>query len=296
MKHTDMNEITVKAYAKINLTLDVTGRLPNGYHTVKMVMQSVDLHDDLHLRRGGGMGIRMKSNIRFLPNDEGNLAVRAARLFLEQTGLPDDGVDIDLFKRLPVAAGMAGGSSNAAAVLRGMNQLYGAGLSAAELREIGLAIGADVPYCIEGGSMLAEGIGEVLTPLPPMPSCHVVACKPPFSVVTAKVYARMNGGKLAIRPDTKGMLQALEAQDYSGVCHRLYNVMEMVTGSDYAEIGEIKDTMLDHGADGAIMSGSGPTVFGLFASEENAKDAAAALQGRFSETFITHIRNEKNQV
>lgn len=288
-----MREITEQAFAKINITLDVTGQLPNGYHTVKMVMQSLELHDDLIVRRGGGAGVRMKSNIRFLSDDETNLAVRAARLFLERTGLPDDGIDIELHKRIPVAAGLAGGSSDAAAVLRAMNRLYDTRLPADALREMGLALGADVPYCIEGGSMLAEGIGEILTPLPPMPFCHVAVCKPPFSVVTAKIYARMNGGKLPIRPDTRGMLQALENQDYGGICRRLYNVMEAVTGGDHDEIGEIKDAMLDGGADGALMSGSGPTVFGLFSSRQAAERTAKTLKSRFSETFVTSIRTQK---
>lgn len=287
-----MKEVNVPAFAKINLTLDVTGRRPDGYHTVKMVMQTLELHDDLRVRRGTGTGVRMKSNLRFLPDDETNLAVRAARLFFERTGLPDDGVEIELYKRIPVAAGLAGGSSDAAAVLRAMNELYETGLPLEKLREMGLALGADVPYCVAGGSQLAEGIGEVLTPLPPMPACHVVVCKPPFSVITAKVYARMNGGKLAIRPDTKGMLEALEQGDYKGVCRRLYNVMEAVTGGDYAEIGEIKDALLDGGADGALMSGSGPTVFGLFSDEGRARAAAEELKKRFPDTVATRIRTE----
>lgn len=285
-----MKQTTQNAYAKINLTLDVTGKRPDGYHTVKMVMQSLELHDDLTVRRGTGQGIVMRSNVGFLPNDDSNLAVRAAKLFREQTGVPDDGLAIELYKRIPVAAGLAGGSSDAAAVLRALNDLYETGLSAQELRDIGVKLGADVPYCIVGGSQLAEGIGEELTPLPAMPACAAVICKPPFSVITAKVYARMNGGKLDFRPDTAGMLAALEAGDYAGICHRLYNVMEAVTGGDYAEIGQIKNILLDNGADGALMSGSGPTVFGLFTSDERAQAAAEPLQKLFPTTVVTRIR------
>lgn len=291
-----MNEITLQAHAKINLTLDVTGKLPNGYHTVKMIMQTIDLHDDVTVTRGTGEGIAMTCNRSFLPTDDSNLAVRAAKLFFEQTGVPCDGVRIALVKRIPVAAGLAGGSTNAAAVLRALNILYETGLSVDKLCEMGLKIGADVPYCIRGGSMLAEGIGEVLRPLPSMPDCHVVVCKPPFSVITAKVYARMNGGNLPVRPDTNGMIAALEAGDYHGICHRLFNVMEEVTGGDYAEIGEIEGTLLDAGADGAVMSGSGPTLFGLFSDADKAAHAAELLKPQYPETFLTTIVREPNKI
>lgn len=289
-----MNKINLRAHAKINLTLDVTGKLPNGYHTVKMVMQSVGLHDDVTVTRGTGTGISIASNLGFLPSDGNNLAVRAAGVFFEETGIPCDGVHIELVKCIPVAAGMAGGSTDAAAVLRALNRLYDAGLSVDALCKIGVKIGADVPYCIHGGSMLAEGIGEVLTPLPPMPPCYVVVCKPPFSVVTAKVYSRMRGGNLPVRPDTNGMIEALGRADYPGVCHRLFNVMEEVTGSDYAEIGQIENVMLDAGADGAVMSGSGPTVFGLFSDLEKAAQAGELLHVHYPETYVTTILRANN--
>ncbi|MGM9612025.1 MAG: 4-(cytidine 5'-diphospho)-2-C-methyl-D-erythritol kinase [Butyricicoccus sp.] len=289
-------EITLQAHAKINLTLDVTGKLPNGYHTVKMIMQTIGLHDDVTVTRGTGEGISLTCNLRFLPTDDSNLAVRAAKLFFEETGAPCDGVRIAMEKRIPVAAGLAGGSTNAAAVLRALNTLYETGLSVDELCEIGLKIGADVPYCIRGGSMLAEGIGEVLSPLPSMLDCHVVVCKPPFSVITAKVYARMNGGNLPVRPDTNGMIAALETGDYFGICHRLFNVMEEVTGGDYAEIGEIENTLLDAGADGAVMSGSGPTLFGLFSDADKAACAMERLKPQYPETFLTTIVREPNKI
>lgn len=292
-----MKEIKLRAHAKINLTLDVTGKLPNGYHTVKMIMQSIGLHDEVTVTRSTGTGITIASNLGFLPTDDNNLAVRAAGTFFEATGTVCDGIHIELMKSIPVAAGLAGGSTNAAAVLRALNQLYETGLSVDELCEIGVKIGADVPYCIRGGSMLAKGIGEVLSPLPPMPYCYVVVCKPPFSVITAKVYSRMKGGNLSVRPDTNGMIEALERSDYSGVCHRLFNVMEEVTGSDYSEIGEIEDTLLGAGADGAVMSGSGPTVFGLFSDLGKATHAGELLHERYPETYVTTIlrcSNEEN--
>ena len=289
-----MNTILEKAYAKINLTLDVTGKLPNGYHSVKMVMQSVELHDDVILSKSDKEGIRIKSNLKFLPNDNTNLAVRAANAFFEHENIKNPSLEIELVKRIPVAAGLAGGSSNAAAVLRGLNKVYGSGLGVDELCEIGVKIGADVPYCIKGGSMLAEGIGEILTPLEKMPECFVVICKPSFSVVTAKIYARMNGGDLPIHPDTNGMIDALEKGDYDGICHRLYNVMEEVTGSDHEEISQIEDIMLECGCDGTVMSGSGPTVFGLFSDENKAKQAEEHLKIDFVETFLTKIKTESN--
>ena len=291
-----MNQITLQAHAKINLTLDVTGKLENGYHTVKMVMHSLALHDDVTITRGTANGIQMKSNLRFLPTDDSNLAVRAAMLLLKETGIKNDGIHIQLFKRIPVAAGLAGGSTNAAAVLRALNKLYDIDLSMDDLCEIGLKIGADVPYCLHGGSMLAEGIGEILTPLPPMPNCHVIVCKPSFSVVTAKIYARMNGGKLPLRPDTAGMIQALENADYPAICHRLFNVMETVTGVDHTEIKEIEDTLLESGADGAVMSGSGPTVFGLFSNFDKAKLAMQTLKTHYRETYLTTILREPNKI
>ena len=287
-----MHQITLPAYAKINLTLDVTGKLPNGYHTVRMIMQTLELHDDVTVMRGSGNAITAESNLRFLPSGDGNLAVRAAKLFFSETGVAEEGMSIRLYKRIPVAAGLAGGSSNAAAVLRALNQLYQTKLPVERLCEIGQKLGADVPYCIRGGSMLAEGIGEQLHPLPPMPACHVVVCKPPFSVVTAEVYSRMNGGRLAVRPDTKGMIAALTAEDYPGICRRLFNVMEAVTGGDHAEIAEIEGMLLDAGADGAVMSGSGPTVFGLFLDGAKAAHAAKQLKMRYRETYLTKVLRE----
>lgn len=287
-----MERITRKARAKINLTLDVTGKRQDGYHTVKMVMQSVSLHDDITVTlTDEGEGFWLENNLPYLPSDDRNLAMRAAKRFYQAAGVRNPGTRIEIIKRIPVAAGLAGGSTDAAAVLSALDNLHNTALGMEKLCALGLTLGADVPYCLRGGTMLAEGIGEVLTPLPPMPDCDVVLCKPPFSVSTAAVYAEMNGGDLSPRPDTAGILHALEAGDYKGVCHRLYNVMEPVTGGKHPEIQEIRNTLLSCGADGAVMSGSGPTTYGLFSSQSAAQKAYDALIKRYPDTHLTKICN-----
>lgn len=284
-----MKSITREAKAKINLTLDVTGKRPNGYHTVKMVMQTVALHDDVKVALNEDGGFYLKSNLPYLPCDDRNLAMRAAKLFYEVTGAHNPGTRIEITKRIPVAAGLAGGSTDAAAVLCALDALHGTALGAERLCEIGVKLGADVPYCIRGGTMLAEGIGEELTALSPMPRCFVVLCKPPFSVSTAGVYAEINGGNVSPRPDTAGIVRALAKEDYAGVCHRLYNVMEPITGGHHPEIAEIRGTLLSCGADGAVMSGSGPTTYGLFHMRETAETAYETLKKAFPDTHLTEI-------
>lgn len=284
-----MEQLQIAAHAKINLTLDVTGRRPDGYHTVRMVMQSVGLHDDVTVMRTDSGTITLSCDQAYVPTDARNLAVRAAQLFFAHTALPCTGLHIDLVKRIPVAAGLAGGSTDAAAVLHALNTLYETGLSDEQLCEIGLKLGADVPYCLLGGTMLAEGIGEQLSPLLPPPFCYVVLCKPPFAVSTAAVYQAIDTAPLTVRPDTQGMLQALMTGDYAGICHRLYNVMETVTAARHSEIGRIKDILLSCGADGAVMSGSGPTTFGLFADRAKAQTAYDTLRQQFPDTHLTEI-------
>ena len=279
-------QITREAHAKINLTLDVTGRRADGYHTVEMVMQSVGLHDDVTLRPADG--ISLTCSRPDLPTDSGNLAFRAAELFFRETGAAG-GCAIHIEKRIPVAAGLAGGSTNAAAVLRALNALYGAGLSDDTLCAMGLKLGADVPFCLLGGTMLAEGIGEKLTRLPAAPRGCAVLCKPPFAVSTKAVYEAIDSVTLPERPDTAGMLRAIEAGNWHGVCARLSNVMEMVTAEHHPEIGEIRRILLDCGADGARMSGSGPTVYGLFSAKTNAETAVQRLKPRFADTFLTEL-------
>ncbi|MDO4269869.1 MAG: 4-(cytidine 5'-diphospho)-2-C-methyl-D-erythritol kinase [Eubacteriales bacterium] len=284
-------ETEVEARAKINLTLDVTGKRDDGYHTVKMVMQSVALHDDVKVAVTHGekkpRGIVLSCNLPYLPVDERNLAYRAAELFYETTGILLETCEIHIEKRIPVAAGLAGGSSDAAAVLRALSALHAAGLTDDELCAMGLKLGADVPFCLRGGTMLAEGIGEELSPLPALPHCFVVLCKPPFAVSTKEVYREIDALDIKKRPDTDGLIKALEKGDLAGVTKRLANVMEGVTARKRRQIDEIKRFLLENGADGALMSGSGPTVYGLFADEGRAKTAAKMLSRRFADTFLT---------
>ena len=282
-----MSVIEVKAYAKLNLSLDVLGKRPDGYHDMRMVMQTVGLTDQLRLETGTGKPLRMETNLGFLPADEHNLAAAAALRLCEAAGVEHGGLSIRLRKTIPVCAGLAGGSADAAAVLRGLNQLLGLGLSGQRLAEIGAQVGSDVPYCVMGGTALAEGRGEVLTPLPPLPPCHVVLCKPAFSVSTPELFKALDGCRICRRPDTAGLLAALEGGDLPEVARRMYNVFEDVLPSRRAqEIDAIKNVLIQHGALGASMSGTGPTVFGLFARREEAEGAWKALRELYRETFL----------
>lgn len=281
------NKTTVEAYAKINLTLDVTGRLPNGYHTVEMVMQSVKLCDRITLTTDDTGLVSMVCDRADLSVGEDNLAVRAARLFLAHCGLSNVGVKIKLEKNIPMQAGMAGGSTDAAGVLCGLNELLGQNLTKQELCKIGAKLGADVPYCVCGGTMLAEGIGEVLSPLPAMPPCTVLICKPPVGVPTPEVYRAIDEAPIQEHPQTKEMIAALRDGERERIAALLCNVMEPVTAGRHPVISEIKETMRAHGALGALMSGSGSAVFGLYRSREDAMEAYELLAERFSETFLT---------
>lgn len=283
-----MKQATAEAHAKINLTLDVTGKRPDGYHLVCMVMQSIGLHDIVTVEIGTGSGcIDLNMSDSALPTDRGNLAYRAAELFLQQTGVSCDGMRIDIRKQIPVAAGLAGGSTDAAAVLVLLDELYDTGLGIKTLMQLGLKLGADVPFCIAGGTMLAEGIGELLTPLPDAPQTHVVLCKPPFAVSTPAVYHAIDAVKIAERPNTAAMRAAIVASDAAAVSNHLCNVMQPVTAGMHPEVDEICATLRQYGAMGAIMSGSGPSTFGLFDSLSDAQAACAALAARYPETYLT---------
>lgn len=276
-----------EAYAKINLGLDVVRRLENGYHQVRMVMQTVDISDTIRLEKCAE-GIHMTSDSEETPGDIYNLAYRAAALFFEETKA-EGGVKIRLTKRIPVAAGMAGGSTDAAAVLRGMNELFGTGLSAEALCDMGVKLGADVPYCILGGTALAEGIGEVLTTLPDAPKPVLLVAKPEISVSTKYVYEHLQLGEKTEHPDIDGMVQAVRDGDLAGIIDRMGNVLEGVTGAKYPVIGELKAFMEENGAVRAMMSGSGPTVFGIYPDRETAARAAALLaeRGTAKQIFVT---------
>ncbi|RHQ23608.1 4-(cytidine 5'-diphospho)-2-C-methyl-D-erythritol kinase [Clostridiaceae bacterium AF29-16BH] len=274
-----MDKIQLKALAKINLVLDVLRRREDGYHEVKMIMQTIGLHDDLEIRKTKTPGIQVKTNLYYLPTNENNLVYKAAKLLMDEFQI-QDGVSIQLKKRIPVAAGMAGGSSDGAAVLWGINQMYGLGLSMQALMERGVRLGADVPYCIQRGTALAEGIGEKLSVLPPMPKCTILIAKPGISVSTKFVYENLHANDLKPEqhPDVDSMIEAMRQKDLGLLCSRMGNVLETVTIPAYPVINEIKRTMMDNGAIGSMMSGSGPTVFGIFDSPVAAKQAMKAVR------------------
>ena len=274
-----MDKIQLKALAKINLGLDVLRRREDGYHEVKMIMQTIGLHDDLEIRKTKTPGIQVKTNLYYLPTNENNLVYKAAKLLMDEFQI-QDGVSIQLKKRIPVAAGMAGGSSDGAAVLWGLNQMYGLGLSMQALMERGVRLGADVPYCIQRGTALAEGIGEKLSVLPPMPKCTILIAKPGISVSTKFVYENLHANDLKPEqhPDVDSMIEAMRQKDLGLLCSRMGNVLETVTIPAYPVINEIKRTMIDNGAIGSMMSGSGPTVFGIFDSPTAAKQAMKAVR------------------
>lgn len=277
----------IQAFAKLNLTLDILGKREDGYHDLRMVMQSITLADTLTLEENQGEGLRVSANLRFLPTGEKNLAAAAALRFWEALGREPENLDIRIEKRIPVCAGMAGGSSDAAAVLRALNQRAGEPFSPRELAKIGERVGSDVPYCVLGGTALAEGRGEVLTPLAPLPRCWVVACKPDFPISTPELFAQADRVKLRRRPDTAGLVAALEAGDLGGVARRMYNVFEDVLPARlYTRVAEIKNILIQCGALGANMSGSGPTAFGLFDRLEAAQEARACLAQRYRDTFL----------
>lgn len=293
------DRLELKAYGKINLGLDVVRKREDGYHEVRMIMQTVNLHDRITMEKTEAAGIRTETNLPYVPDGEGNLAYRAAKLLADEFNLAD-GVSIKIRKFIPVAAGMAGGSTDAAAVLVGMNRLFGLGLTKKELMKRGVKLGADVPYCIMRGTALSEGIGEILTELPAAPQCHVVLAKPQVSVSTKAVYGklRVNELKPEEHPDIDGMAAAIRAKDLDGIIARLGNVLETVTIPDHPEIGTIKEILLENGAEGALMSGSGPTVFGIYKNRGAAEVACELLKkaanGRLTrQVYLTSFFNRK---
>ena len=287
-----MNTFRIKAYAKINLGLDVLRRRPDGYHEVKMIMQTVDLYDDLEFTKLAEDEIRIFTDKEELPADQGNLIKELYQI--------SEGVSVKLTKRIPIAAGMAGGSADAAATIHAMDALFSLGLSLEEKQKIGVKLGADVPYCIMRGTALSEGIGEILTELPAPPQCHLVIAKPQISVSTKAVYGKLRVNELAPEehPDIDGMMAAIKNGDLDGVIERLGNVLETVTVPDHPEISEIKEIMVENGACGSLMSGSGPTVFGIYKDRELAEKACQALReadgGRLTrQVYLTEFYNRK---
>ena len=272
-----MREIKLKARAKINLGLDVVRKREDGYHEVRMIMQMINLYDKITLRQRTEPGITVSTNLSYLPVNEDNLVYRAAKLLMDEFQV-DGGLEIELQKYIPVAAGMAGGSTDAAAVMVGVNRIFQLGLNKKQLMERGVKIGADVPFCIMRGTALAEGIGEELTPLPAMPHCSLVIAKPKIHVSTKFVYGNLKVRELTEHPDIDGQVQALRENDLEQLVARMGNVLETVTIPAYPVIDEIKHTMMKYGAMGAMMSGSGPTVFGIFEKEDKAQEVCRLLK------------------
>ena len=291
-----MDKLELKALGKINLGLDVLGRRENGYHDVRMVMQTLYLYDQIKMEKTKKPGIELNTNLFYLPVNENNLAYRAADLLMKEFEIKE-GVKITLEKHIPVAAGMAGGSSNAATVLFGMNRMFSLGLSQQELMDRGVTLGAVVPYCIMRGTVLAEGIGEILTPLPAMPKCHVLIAKPPISVSTKLVYEKLDSHEITEHPDIDGILKGLKERNLKKIASSMGNVLEKVTIEEYPVIEEIKNVMKKSGALNAMMSGSGPTVFGIFDEKDRAKRAARRIreQQLAKQVYVTGIHNARRK-
>ena len=289
-----MDEIKLKALAKINLGLDVVRRREDGYHEVRMVMQTIHLYDQLLIQKSETPGIQIHSNLSFLPVNENNLVYKAGQLLMDEFDI-HTGVSVELNKRIPVAAGMAGGSTDAAAMLYGMNQLFGLKLKRKDLMERGVQIGADVPYCIMRGTALAEGIGEKLSSLPPMVKCPVLIAKPAVSVSTKFVYQNLKLNEQTPHPDIDALITDIRNSDLDNICADMGNVLETVTIPNYPVIAQIKEQMLKSGAKASMMSGSGPTVFGLFGDEETARRARAEMKasGLAKQVYLTSIYNNR---
>lgn len=292
-----MDRLELKAMGKINLGLDVLGKRENGYHDVRMVMQTVYFYDTVLLEKRRVEGIEVKTNLFFLPADKGNLAYQAAELLMEEFEITE-GISILLNKRIPVSAGMAGGSADAAAVLFGINRMFGLGLSTEELKKRGVKLGADVPYCIMRGTVLAEGIGEILTPLPGCPGCYVLLAKPPVNVSTKLVYERLDSIKDYEHPDIDGIIKGLKKRDIRQAASCMGNVLELVTAKEYPVIEEIKKVIMAGGALNAMMSGSGPTVFGLYEDRGMAKKTADRIKELklAKQVYVTSIHHARRNV
>lgn len=291
-----MDRIELKALGKINLGLDVLGRRENGYHDVRMVMQTVYLYDQITIKKRKSPGIGIETNLYYLPTNENNLAYRAAKLLKDEFDIKE-GISIQLDKHIPVAAGMAGGSSNAAAVLFGMNRMFELGLTMEGLMERGVTLGADVPYCIMRGTVLAEGIGEVLTPLAPMPRCCVLLAKPPVAVSTKLVYEKLDSREIEEHPDIDGIMEGLKEENLLKIAGSMGNVLERVTIEEYPVIEQIKNVMKEDGALNAMMSGSGPTVFGIFDDRNQARTAAQRIKETqlAKQVYVVNIHNARRK-
>ncbi len=282
----------LKAYGKINLGLDVVRRREDGYHEVKMIMQTVNIYDRIFIKKNDSGEIKIKTNLFYLPNNSDNIMYKATKLLFDEFGIKE-GLDINLQKNIPVSAGMAGGSTDAAAVMFGINVMFRLGLSIEELMERAVKIGADVPYCLLRGTALSEGIGEKLTRLSPPPNCFIVIAKPGFGVSTKHVYQNLNLDGLERHPDIDGLMEAIKNKDLKKMSEKMENVLETVTAKEHPEINRLKQLMLECGACVSLMSGSGPTVFGLFEKKEDANKAKKIIASKklAKQVFVTRFFN-----
>ena len=272
-----MNTITEKAYAKLNISLDVSKAREDGYHDMVMVMQTVSLCDELSITLDQTGIVRAEADLRYIPRDDRNLAVKAAKLYFAKTGREGTGAVIRMRKRIPVGAGMAGGSSDAAAVIRALSRTFGQELKKDEMMALAERTGSDVAFCVLGGTALAEGRGEILTPLRDMPDCTIVICKPDYSISTPELFRAIDREKLRVHPDTAGILEAIQEGNLAQICRRMYNVFEDVPDRRMKIIGGIKTRLINKGAEGAVMTGTGSAVFGIFTDENTAKKACSAM-------------------
>ncbi len=281
-------KVSLKAEAKINLSLDILGKLPNGYHSVQMVMQSIPLYDTVTVEETEGEGIELVCDKDGVPTDSRNTAYKAAQLFLDKTGIRCK-VKITLNKKIPAAAGMAGGSTDAAAVLKGLNQLFNEPLDKEEVLNLCIKIGADVPFCFLGGCAVCEGIGEVLTRISPLKNAYLLIAKPQFEVSTKWVYQSFKMENVSKHPNTQAVIEAVEKADLKALCANTANVLESVTEKEYPIIREYKEKLSQKGAVLSMMSGSGPTVFGIFDCEEKAEEAYKVMKAMTNDTFLLKI-------
>jgi len=283
-----MDTITEKAFAKLNLSLDVIGKRDDGFHDMEMVFQLISLNDDVTMLIERGEGIRVSSSLRYLPAGRDNIAFRCAERFLADSGLSGWKIDIHLDKNIPVGSGLGGGSADGAAVLRGLNRFFGGPLSEDALKDTAVSVGSDIPFCLTGGTALAHGKGEILDPLPPLTGCAFVVIKPSFSVSTPDLFHKLDSVRIMLHPDTEGLVRAIRDGDTTEAGRRLYNVFEDVLGREKNIVSDIKNALLDAGAVGASMTGTGSAVFGLFPDGETADSVAEKLSGKWR--FCASVR------
>jgi 4-diphosphocytidyl-2-C-methyl-D-erythritol kinase len=282
-----MTTETDLAYAKINISIDILGKMDDGYHNMKMVMQSIALCDEITIECTTGQGVAVTNDLPFLPSDERNIAAKAASAFFKHTGIDGYRTRIRIKKSIPVCAGLGGGSADGACVLRMLDRMFKTRLGQKTLETIGRGVGSDVPFCIAGGTKLSEGRGDILTPLAPIPHCHVVVCKPPLNISTTELFKRVKCEKLHARPDTDGIIGALATGDLKGVARRMYNVFEDVLPQGGRKITDLKYAILDSDALGAVMTGTGSAVFGIFDDLDHARELHSRLSAEYGNSHLT---------